>query len=282
MIEKIRMAELTSQEAHENLTKDAVVLLPMGSLEDQGIHAPMGDYMAADLVAVEIARAARGYGVATFVAPVIPFGAHDNFGSSHGGISISHATLAAIIEDMFACLHRQGICKILVINGHGGNVPAITEVALRWRQAVGLFVPSMYVWQVALGLLPGLVGKERAAKSAGHGGDPLTSVGLHFYPHLLRTDLVRAAPTAGQVKGMDVSSFSTLRYDGADIHAPIKPQEATGTGVFACDPTLSNPETGDRLVAQLAQIGAGFIRDHIALGFGSARGGGVICAPSTV
>ena len=52
MIEKIRIAELTSEEARQELTSEAVVLLPMGSLEDQGIHAPMGDYMAADLMAM--------------------------------------------------------------------------------------------------------------------------------------------------------------------------------------------------------------------------------------
>jgi creatinine amidohydrolase len=271
VIEKIRLADLTSQEARENLTTQAVVLLPMGSLEDQGIHAPMGDYMAADLVAVEIARAARGLGIATFVAPVIPFGVHDNFGFGHGGISISHATLAAIIDDMFACLTRHGICKIMVINGHGGNVPAIAEVALRWRQTVGLFVPSMYVWQVAFGLLPSLIGTEKAAKSAGHGGDPLTSVGLHFYPHLLRTDLVRAAPSGAQVKGMKVSSISTFRYEGVDFHAPITAQEATTTGAFACDPSLSCADTGDRLVARLAQIGAGLIRDHVAPGLHDIR-----------
>ncbi|SEN95675.1 creatinine amidohydrolase [Pseudorhodobacter antarcticus] len=266
MIEKIRLADLTSQEAREALNAEAVVLLPMGSLEDQGIHAPMGDYMAADLVAVEIARAARGFGIATFVAPVIPFGVHDNFGFGHGGISISHATLASLVDDMFACLTRHGICKIMVINGHGGNVPAIAEVALRWRQTVGLFVPSMYVWQAAFGVLPNLIGKEKAAQSLGHGGDPLTSVGLHFYPHLLRKDLIRPASSRGQVKCMDVSTISTLRYDGVDIHAPIMAQEVTTTGAFACDPSLSCADTGERLVARLAQIGAGLIRDHVARG----------------
>ncbi|NVK61933.1 MAG: creatininase family protein, partial [Rhodobacteraceae bacterium] len=65
MIDKIRMAELTSEEARQELTSEAVVLLPMGSLEDQGIHAPMGDYLAADLMAMEIAKAAREGGVST-------------------------------------------------------------------------------------------------------------------------------------------------------------------------------------------------------------------------
>lgn len=266
MIDKIRMAELTSEEARQHLTAEAVVLLPMGSLEDQGIHAPMGDYMAADLMAVEIAKAARADGVVTFVAPVIPFGGRDYFDSSHGGISISHATLCGILDDMFACLNRHGIRKLLIVNGHGGNVPAITEVALRWRHKAGLFVPSMYLWQVAYGELPALIGADKAAKSSGHGGDPLTSVGLHFYPDILRSDLVRPAPTGAEIKGMPISGFSTITHDGAKIQAPIEALEATETGAFGCDPTLCSAETGDVLVKRLAAIGAGLVREHIAKG----------------
>ncbi|SNR67803.1 creatininase family protein [Puniceibacterium sediminis] len=266
MIDKIRMAELTSQEAREHLDDKAVVLLPMGSLEDQGIHAPMGDYLAADLMAMEIAKAARADGVATFVAPVIPFGGKDYFESSHGGISISHATLCGILDDMFGCLHRHGIRKLMIVNGHGGNVPAITEVALRWRQKAGLFVPSMYLWQVAYGELPALIGADKAAKSSGHGGDPLTSVGLHFYPDLLRPDLVRPSPTGSAIKGLTISGFSTISYDGAKIQVPIEALEATETGAYGCDPTLCSAETGSALTARLAAIGAGLVRDHVARG----------------
>ena len=62
MTDKLKIAELTSGEAREHINKDTVILLPMGSLEDQGTHAPMGDYMAADCVALDIARAARAEG----------------------------------------------------------------------------------------------------------------------------------------------------------------------------------------------------------------------------
>lgn len=266
MIEKIRMAELTSEEARQELTAEAVVLLPMGSLEDQGIHAPMGDYMAADLMAVEIAKQARAAGVPCFVAPVIPFGGKDYFDSSHGGIAISNATLVALLDDMFGCLNRHGIRKLMIVNGHGGNVPAITEVALRWRQKAGLFVPSMYLWQVAYGQLPELIGAEKAKKSSGHGGDPLTSVGLHFYPDLLRPDLIRAAPKGSAVKGLKISGFSTINYDGANIQVPIEALEATETGAYGCDPALCSAETGASLVARLAAIGAGLVKDHVARG----------------
>ena len=160
MTDKIRIAELTSEESRQVLTEEAVILLPMGSLEDQGTHAPMGDYLAAEAVAMDMARAARAEGVPTFVAPVIPFGGADHFGSTHGGIALSPAVLVAVLDDMFACLSRHGLKKLLIINGHGGNVPAITEVTLRWRQKTGMFVPSMYLWQIGYELLKDILGPE--------------------------------------------------------------------------------------------------------------------------
>ena len=39
---KLRLAELTATEAREALAGNPVILLPMGSHEDQGLHAPGG------------------------------------------------------------------------------------------------------------------------------------------------------------------------------------------------------------------------------------------------
>lgn len=56
--EKLKIAELTSEESRQFLTDEAVVLIPMGSMEDQGTHAPMGDYLGAECVALDMVRAA--------------------------------------------------------------------------------------------------------------------------------------------------------------------------------------------------------------------------------
>ncbi|MCB9945980.1 MAG: creatininase family protein [Geminicoccaceae bacterium] len=267
MIDKLKMQELTSQEAREHLTGDAVILLPMGSLEDQGTHAPMGDYLAAECVALEMARTARGYGVPTFVAPPIPFGGKDYFDSSYGGISIRLSTLTALLDDMIEGLVRHGLRKILIINGHGGNVPAITEVAVRWRDKEGIFIPSMYLWQIAYGLLPEILGAETAKKSSGHGGDPLTSIGLYHYPGILRPDLMRPPARSGKVKGVDIGGFAAIRYAGVNIQAPVLAAETAPDGVWMGDPKLSTAETGKVLTERLCEIGAGLIRDHIAPGY---------------
>lgn len=267
MADKLKIAELTSHETREHLTEDAVIVLPMGSLEDQVVHAPMGDYLAADAVALDMARAARGFGIPTFLAPVIPFGGKDYFDSSHGGILIRLSTLIALIDDMVDGLVRHGLRKILILNGHAGNVPAIAEVTVRWRQKEGVLIPSMYLWQIAYQLLPQILGAETAKRSSGHGGDPLTSMGLQHYPEILRPDLMRPPATDGQVKGMEISGFAAIRYGGVNIQAPVEAAETAPDGIWMGDPWLSSADTGGALTAQLVDIGASLIRDHIAPGF---------------
>src|ERR1700735_175595 len=97
---KRRLAELTGGEMREIVPRRPVILLPLGSHEDQGPHAPMGDYLLAELVANQIAERAFGLGVETLVAPVIPFGGSNYFGSTPGGIALSQTTLRALLMDV--------------------------------------------------------------------------------------------------------------------------------------------------------------------------------------
>lgn len=267
MIDKLKIEEMTSKEVRENLTEGAVILLPLGSIEDQGTHAPMGDFLAAEQVALDIARGARKEGVPTFVAPVIPFGGRDSFISSFGGMSIRASTLSAVLEDVIGSLILHGLKKILIINGHGGNVAPIAEVTLKLRQDTDVFVPSMYLWQIAYALLQEMRGAEEAAKSSGHGADPLTSVGLHYFPQHLRLDLLGSPQTGLRTRGVAVTGFGQITAGGAVFQAPVTAAEAAPDGVLGGDPTYCSAETGKELVERLVRIGAGFIRDHVAKGF---------------
>lgn len=264
MINKIKVAELTIEEARECLDDKAVLLVPMGSLEDQGKHAPMGDYLAAEAVALDIAAKAKEKGVATFVTPSIPFGGKDWFDSSHGGVSLSHATIVAILDEMFACFTRHGLKRIMIVNGHGGNVAPITEVTHKWRTEHDVFITSMYLWQISYGLLPELIGKEEAALSSGHGANPLTSVMMHYFPDLLRTDLITSPPSGLVLKGAELGGFGFVKYAGASIQAPVEAMETAPNGVWGGDPKLCSAQTGRTLSEKLVDIGSDFIVEHIA------------------
>ena len=69
---KVHMGTITGGEGRELYAKNPVILLPVGSHEDQGPHAPMGDYLLAEKIAELIALKAMALGTPTVVAPVLP------------------------------------------------------------------------------------------------------------------------------------------------------------------------------------------------------------------
>ncbi|MDE2514910.1 MAG: creatininase family protein [Rhodospirillales bacterium] len=250
------MAEMTAAEMRAAVQRRPVVLLALGSFEDQGPHAPMGDYLSADAVALRIAERASEAGTETLLAPVLPFGGADYFASMPGGISLSQAALRAVLDDMLACLLRHGLKRIVVINGHGGNVQAIHEATQRVWLEQGVLVPSFYLWRVGYGLLPAILGAETARKASGHGADPLSSVAMHLFPALMRPDLVPDAAPAPEFRGLKVAGFASLNLDGAEIGVPLEAAQLAPNGVMHGDPRLCSAATGAALVDRLVEIGA--------------------------
>ena len=253
---KTRLGELTAGEMRAVLPRRPVILLPLGSHEDQGPHAPMGDYLSAERVAERIAERATAAGTPTFVAPVLPFGGADFFASMPGGISLAQSTLRAVLTDMLACLMRHGLDRLVVINGHAGNVQAIHDTTQRLWLESKVLVPSLYLWRVGYGLLPAILGPEVAKRAAGHGADPLTSVAMHLFPELMRPDLVPDPAPAPVVGGYAVSGFGTATFGGAEVGLPLEVEQIAPNGVFVGDPRLCSAETGRAVVERLAEIGA--------------------------
>ena len=216
---QVHMGTITGGVAREMLANNPIILLPMGSHEDQGPHAPMGDYLLAEKIAELAACRASERGVQTLVAPVLPFGGADWFNPMIGGIALSQTTLTLVIAEMVAALHTNGLTRLIVINGHGGNVGPIAEVARTLYLRDRTVLPSLYLWRIGYGLLPGIVGPEKTAQVSGHGADPLTSIGLHLFPELMRPDL---RPRANPLKrdpqlglpftGLGTASFQGLEY----------------------------------------------------------------------
>ena len=257
----VHMGTISGGEARELLKSNPVILLPMGSHEDQGPHAPMGDYLLAEKIAELAALQASKAGTRTLVAPVLPYGGADWFGPMIGGIAISQGTLTAVIAEMVDSLHRNGLTRIIVINGHGGNVGPISEVARELYQRERIVLPSLYLWRIAYGMLPGIVGAEKSAKVSGHGADPLTSLGLHLFPELMRPDLIPAGKPMKRDPILDLpfTGLGTASFDGAEVGVPHEYDEVYHDGVGKGDPTLCSAETGVKLAEKLTDVCARFI-----------------------
>ena len=263
---KVHMGTITGGEARELYPSNPVILLPMGSHEDQGPHAPMGDYLSAEKIAELAALRATAAGTRTVVAPVLPYGGLDHFGSMTGGIALSEATLTSVIGEMVACLHRHNFTRIIVINGHGGNVGPIATVAREVHRRTGMLIPSMYLWRIGYALMPGIVGAEQAKLASGHGADPLTSVVMKLFPELMRPDMVPPAQSIKRNKQLDLpyTALGTASFDGAEIGLPNEYDEVYNNGVGKGDPALSNERTGEAMVEQLVDLIARFAQHFAA------------------
>ncbi|MBC8792692.1 MAG: creatininase [Tagaea sp. CACIAM 22H2] len=257
----VHMGQIVGAEARKLYATNPVILLPMGSQEDQGPHAPMGDYLLAEKIAELAALRAHANGVPTVVAPVVAFGGADWFGAMPGGIALSQSTLTQVIREMIDNLHRHGLTRIVFINGHGGNVGPIAEIAREVYLAKKLVHPSLYLWRIAYGMLTKMLGPEKAAAVSGHGADPLTSVLYHLFPGAVAEEHIPGANPLKRDKlmGLQFTTLGAVSFEGHEIGMPQEYDEVYNAGVSKGDPRLSSVETGKALTESLVDVCARFV-----------------------
>src|SRR5436309_4382977 len=101
------------------LERDDRIVLPTGSTEQHGYLSLGTDNILAERVALE---AAEPLGVP--VLPVLPYGLTPSFAAYPGSPSLRLETLVAVVRDLLDSLHNQGFGRFLLVNAHGGNIPA--------------------------------------------------------------------------------------------------------------------------------------------------------------
>ena len=257
-----RIAELTAPEVASRFAAGAVAILPMGSLETHGPALPMGDYLVAEDIACRIAAAAHAKGADALVAPAIPFGGEDFFAGVAGGITLTVATLTAVIEEMAEAFIKIGTRRIMIVNGHAGTIAPADAAARTMRHRHGVIIPALHLWREA-GKLHGELGGQPI--TFGHGGDPVASVTMALKPELCRPEAARAREGTGPYLGVPPTGFGAIRAHGVEFSVPMWVEEVAPGGVAAPDPRGANSNHGARIAEQLVAAGASIcaqLRDH--------------------
>lgn len=161
-----------------------MAILPWGATEPHNMHLPYcTDMLTAQAVACSVAEAAAERGVYAMVLPGIPLGSQ-NPGQIQLPYCIhaSQATQMAVLTDIVKSLRAQGIHRLVIMSGHGGNIfkGMIRDLMIEY--------PDMTIahneW---FAIVPRQGYFEE--KEDDHAGELETSVMLHFYPDLVRMDL---------------------------------------------------------------------------------------------
>jgi creatinine amidohydrolase/Fe(II)-dependent formamide hydrolase-like protein len=181
--------ELTWPEASERFQQVDIALLPVGAIEQHGPHLPLDtDAFDAEYLARRVADACSS--PKPFILPLISYGVsyeHDDF---KGTISISNDTLSHLAYDIGMSAARNGINKLVIINGHGGNGPALNYAAQRVNRDARIFVC------VDTGETSDVdVTKIAETPNDVHAGEIETSTSLAVRPHLVKMqEATRSVP----------------------------------------------------------------------------------------
>jgi creatinine amidohydrolase len=217
-----------------------LAVLPWGATEPHNYHLPYGaDIIETEHVAAESARIASQKGARIVVLPTIPFGVNTGQLDIPLTINMNPSTQMAVLHDVASSLEHQGIRKLVILNGHGGN---------DFRQMIRELNPQHEIFLCSVNWFRSVNLKEYFDQPGDHADEMETSLLLHLTPNLV---LPLHEAGEGKEHKMKISGF---REGWA--WAPrdwTKVTEDTGTG----NPRMATAEKGKRYFEAItAKIGA--------------------------
>lgn len=114
-----------------------LAVLPWGATEAHNYHLPYStDNYQVEAIARESGKIAWDQGAKITILPTIPFGVNTGQPDIKLDMNINPSTQLIILRDLITVLNRQGIYKLLVLNGHGGNnfKPLLRELGLEFPE----------------------------------------------------------------------------------------------------------------------------------------------------
>ncbi len=250
---KYLLKDMTWVEFRDRLAEHPLVLVPLGSQEEQGPHGPMGDFMLTEAIAGRIAER-----VDAVSAPTLPFGYADYFRPVAGGIQLRPDSFVMVLQDILDSLLDHGLGHVVILNGHSGNYPLIDQVIRRIKRDRGLFVPCVNLWRLITPAKWREFHGEAGAANFGHGADPISSVYLHLFPDLVRPDLITTEAGKGSLIGLPTTGLSGVRFRDVEVNLAVDVTDRCGNGIAGGDPRASTAAIGQAITDYLVALVADF------------------------
>jgi creatinine amidohydrolase len=228
------LAHLTWPEA-ERLERDLVVLSPIGALEQHSRHLPFfTDTLLCEAIATRLEEALPAD---VLLLPTQWLGASAHHLGMVGTLSATNETCLRMICEPLRCLLARGFRRVFILNGHGGNTDvfhlALRQLAIEFPQAV---LSGASYWELAQYEIAALL--KGNLKEVGHACEFETSLMLHLFPNLVRTEEI--------LDDTILPALEPLR----GVFRPLDMKRQTRHGGHG-QPTLASAENGKALVETL-------------------------------
>ncbi len=198
-----RYNRLTWAEMNGAIARQPVVILPTGSTEQHGRHLPLDvDLFLTESICLEAGRRAEG---GILVLPPVPYGLNLHHIDFPGTIHVDPEVFIAFCLNVTKSVAYHGFEKILIVNGHGSNVPLIDVVARKTTLETRSLCAACHYISLAIDDFRTFMDTETVA----HADEFETSLYLHLAPERVRMELAGADD---DVRGDYLSSDSTTPY----------------------------------------------------------------------
>jgi creatinine amidohydrolase/Fe(II)-dependent formamide hydrolase-like protein len=241
------LGELTWPEAEARFKEVDIALLPVGSIEQHGPHMPLDtDAFDADYLARKVAEACKD--PKPIVLPLIAYGVSYHHEDFSGTISVSPETLSKLAYEIGMSASGHGISKLIIINGHGGNSPALHFAAQMINRDAHIFAcvdtgessdPDIY--------------EMAETPNDVHAGEIETSMSLATRPNLVKPDAARKFIPKFSSRYLN---FTSKRSVGWYAHT----SKISRTGVLG-DPTKADRDKGERMWSVMITRLVEFVED---------------------
>ena len=200
--------------------KKQIAIIPVGSIEQHGPHLPIStDSDIVTEIAFRLSEKING-----LLLPTISYGiSNEHF--PFFNLSIKKSTLSKILEDVCESLIKNGISRILIINGHYGNLDSLRGFEKKnSRRKIKIFSYWKYM-----------------SREFDHAGNVETSMMLAISKNV---NMKKAK------KGFDTEGMSKQEISRINKLAQKSFPKVTGNGVWG-DPTKSSAKLGREIIKEV-------------------------------
>ena len=227
------------------------VLIPIGTTEQHGHHMPLDtDCVIARALCSRTADLAAEQGLNVLVAPTLNVSLSWYHMQFPGSIRLSTTTFFQVFREICDSLVHHGFERLVAVNGHGGNVAALTVAVNHYFETTGRRVFLAQWWDLAGDVLAEVEGPLIHAEEAE------TSLAMALGQRVEIDRATRAAWDRGEaVREAGLPWTSLGRYEmrpkGPGVIVPMDMlRDITESGVVG-DATRASAETGEKIVEAL-------------------------------
>jgi creatinine amidohydrolase len=231
--------ELTAEDLRAKAAANAIVILPVASMEQHGPHLPVG---VDTFLCEAVCRAGAEIAVQSIpcvVAPTLWCGMAEHHMAFGGTFTFDIPTYKAVLLAFLKSIERHGFKRVFIVNGHGGNIAALNAFLPDFARETGLTLYATTYFELSRDDLAQFLEDQ---KSVHHACEVETSMMMVVAPATVKHE--RLSEAFGMLNGDPRKAYPAARFHSF--------KDLTPSGVVG-DARRANAQKGEKLLGVCAQ-----------------------------